>query len=153
MKEKQIDKPDQMPKKLFISLSILFSLNIYSQSNIEKHSPIGFDSLRANIARGKIDTITYESKIVGTNRKAIIYTPPGYPKKKKYPVLYLLHSIGVDEKEWLNGGKPQVILDNLYARGSIKPMIVVMPNGRAMKDDRATGNIFDNEKMQAFATF
>ena len=32
-------------------------------------------------------------------------------------------------------------------------MIVVMPNGRAMKDDRATGNIFDAEKVQAFATF
>src|SRR6476619_5361480 len=32
-------------------------------------------------------------------------------------------------------------------------MIVVMPNGRAMKDDRATGNIFDQAKVQAFATF
>jgi len=31
-------------------------------------------------------------------------------------------------------------------------MIVVMPNGKAMKDDRATGNIFDSAKVQAFAT-
>ena len=32
-------------------------------------------------------------------------------------------------------------------------MIVVMPNGRAMKNDRAGGNIFDSDKVQAFATF
>ena len=72
---------------------------------------------------------------------------------KKYPVFYLLHGIGGDEKEWLNGGNPQVILDNLYAENKIEPMIVVLPNGRAMKDDRAVGNIFDSAKVQAFATF
>jgi enterochelin esterase-like enzyme len=32
-------------------------------------------------------------------------------------------------------------------------MIVVMPNGRAMKDDRAVGNIMAPDKVQAFATF
>ena len=121
--------------------------------NILKQAPRGFDSLRTEIAHGKIDTISYASKTVGTTRRAIIYTPPGYSKNNKYPVLYLLHGIGGDEKEWLNGGKPQVILDNLYADKKIEPMIVVMPNGRAMKDDRAGGNIFDSIKVQAFATF
>jgi enterochelin esterase-like enzyme len=82
-----------------------------------------------------------------------VYTPPGYSKKEKYPVLYLLHGIGGDEKEWLKGGTPQVILDNLYAEGKIEPMIVVMPNGRAMKNDRATGNIMAPDKVQAFANF
>jgi enterochelin esterase-like enzyme len=120
---------------------------------VEKEAPKGFDSLQTGIAHGRIDTVTYASKTVGTKRRAIIYTPPGYSKKNKYPVLYLLHGIGGDEKEWLNGGKPQVILDNLYAAGKLRPMIVVMPNGRAMKDDRAIGNIFDSAKVQAFATF
>jgi enterochelin esterase-like enzyme len=83
----------------------------------------------------------------------LIYTPPAYSKSKKYPVLYLLHGIGGDEKEWLNGGHPQVILDNLYAENKIEPMIVVMPNGRATKDDSAKGNIMAPDKVQAFATF
>jgi len=131
---------------------LLCMLQGYSQ-NILKQAPPGFDSLRTEIQHGKIDTISYESKTVGTNRRAIIYTPPGFSKKNKYPVLYLLHGIGGDEKEWLNGGKPQVILDNLYAENKIEPMIVVMPNGRAMKDDRAGGNIFDSAKVAAFATF
>jgi enterochelin esterase-like enzyme len=120
---------------------------------IEKAAPIDFDSVRTGIPNGKIDTITYESKTVGTKRRALIYTPPGVSRKNKYPVLYLLHGIGGDEKEWLKGGKPQVILDNLLADGKIAPMIVVMPNGRAMKDDRAVGNIFDSLKVQAFANF
>lgn len=113
----------------------------------------GFDIFRQGIPHGTIDTIVYDSKTVGTKRKALIYTPPAYTKDKKYPVLYLLHGIGGDEKEWLNGGQPQVILDNLYAENKLEPMIVVMPNGRAMKDDRAVGNIFDKEKVEAFATF
>jgi enterochelin esterase-like enzyme len=121
--------------------------------NIVKHAPQDFDSVRASIPKGEIDTLYYSSKTVGTTRKAVIYTPPGYSKGKKYPVVYLLHGIGGDEKEWLNGGQPQVILDNLYAQEKIEPMIVVMPNGRAMKDDRAVGNIFDSIKVQAFSTF
>src|SRR5690606_27642748 len=100
-----------------------------------------------------IDTISYRSETVGTERKALVYLPPGFSKKEKYPVLYLLHGIGGDEKEWLNGGHPEVILDNLYADGKLEPMIVVMPNGRAMKDDRAGGNIMEPDKVQAFATF
>lgn len=115
--------------------------------------PENFDKPRTDILHGKIDTVQYKSKTVGSKRKALVYTPPGYSKKKKYPVLYLLHGIGGDEKEWLRGGQPQVILDNLYADKKIQDMIVVMPNGRAMKDDRATGDIMAPDKVQAFATF
>ncbi|PWU01488.1 MAG: esterase [Bacteroidetes bacterium] len=133
-------------------ISLLFASLIFAQPS-EKYAPLGFDSLRQGIQHGKIDTIIYESKTVGANRRAIIYTPPGYSKKTKYPVLYLLHGIGGDEKEWLNGGSPQLIMDNLYASGKAEPMIIVMPNGRAMKDDRAVGNIFDSTKVKAFAVF
>jgi len=140
-------------KKAILFMPVLLGFLWAGAQSIEQHAPAGFDSLRADIPHGRIDTITYSSKTVGTERRALIYTPPGFSKKKKYPVLYLLHGIGGDEKEWLNGGKPQVILDNLYAQGRVEPMIVVMPNGRAMKDDRATGNIMAPDKVQAFATF
>jgi enterochelin esterase-like enzyme len=116
-------------------------------------APEGFDKVRENIARGKIDTVEYTSITVGTTRKMLIYTPPGYSHDKKYPVLYLLHGIGGDELEWYNNGAPDVILDNLYADKKLVPMIVVLPNGRAMKDDRSGGNIYDAEKVKAFETF
>ncbi|HNX85232.1 MAG TPA: alpha/beta hydrolase-fold protein, partial [Bacteroidales bacterium] len=141
-------------KNLITILAFLAGFTLSSNSqDFEKQAPAGFDSVRAGIPHGKIDTIKYYSKVVGTTRKALIYTPPSYTRRSKYPVLYLLHGIGGDEKEWLNGGQPQVILDNLYAEGKIEPMIVVMPNGRAMKDDSAGGNIMAPDKVEAFATF
>jgi len=141
-------------KKILAAIGsvVLINVSVNSQEPVKPGQP-GFDVPHDSIPHGKIDTITYKSKTVDTLRRTLIYTPPGYSKKKKYPVLYLLHGIGGDEKEWLNGGKPQVILDNLYAQGKIEPMIVVMPNGRAMKNDRATGNIMAPDKVQAFATF
>ncbi len=140
--------------KKFLTLAVLFLVqHVATAQEPVKPGPPGFDAMRDAIPHGKIDSVTYSSKTVGTKRKAIIYTPPGYSKNKKYPVLYLLHGIGGDEKEWLNGGTPQIILDNLYADGKIEPMIVVMPNGRAMKNDSAVGNIMAQDKVQAFANF
>jgi len=136
----------------FLLVLLVVGYNASSQTTITP-APAGFDIALTAIPHGKIDTIIYDSKTVGNKRKALIYTPPGYSKDKKYPVLYLLHGIGGDQKEWLTGGQPQVILDNLYAENKLEPMIVVMPNGRAMKDDRATGNIMASDKVQAFATF
>lgn len=139
-------------KPVLIFSFLLLSLTGFTQGIIQPAST-GFDVAKENIPHGKIDSVTYTSSTVGTERKLLVYTPPGYSKTKKYPVLYLLHGIGGDEKEWFNGGKPHIILDNLYADGKIEPMIVVMPNGRAMKDDRATGNIMAPDKVQAFSTF
>jgi enterochelin esterase-like enzyme len=124
-----------------------------NSQNSPTQAPLGFDIRRSDIPHGIIDSVVYYSKTVGNDRKALVYLPPDFSKDKKYPVLYLLHGIGGDEKEWLIQGQPQVILDNLYAENKITPMIVVLPNGRAMKDDRATGNIFDKDKVDAFATF
>jgi enterochelin esterase-like enzyme len=141
-----------MKQLLSLFICTLATTILFAQPT-EKQAPQGFDSVQQNMLHGTIDTIVYDSKTVATKRRAIIYTPPGYSKKNKYPVLYLLHGIGGDEKEWLNGGKPQIIMDNLFAQEKVQPMIIVMPNGRAMKDDRAGGNIFDSAKVQAFATF
>lgn len=141
--------------KKFSTLLIFILMVGFSSSaqEISKEMPQGFDEKRTGIATGKIDTISYASKTVGNTRKALIYTPPGFSTEKEYPVLYLLHGIGGDEKEWLKGANPQVILDNLYAENRLEPMLVVMPNGRAMKNDRAEGNIFAPDKIEAFSRF
>ncbi len=142
-----------MKKFVLPFIGILISFYSAEAQEIIKPASPGFDELHEGISHGRIDTIVYNSTTVSTHRKALIYTPPGFTKKKKYPVLYLLHGIGGDEKEWFNGGSPQIILDNLSAEGKIEPMIVVMPNGRAMKDDRAIGNIMAPDKVEAFANF
>jgi enterochelin esterase-like enzyme len=113
--------------------------------------PTGFDTKRDGIDRGKLETVAYDSTTVGVKRTARVYTPPGYTKDKKYPVLYLLHGIGGDENEWPRGGAPDVILDNLYADKKAVPMIVVMPNGRASKDLTAKSPF--GQQGPAFAAF
>lgn len=114
-------------------------------------APAGFDTFRDSIKHGKIEMVEYSSVSVGSTRKMLVYTPADYSSEKKYPVLYLLHGIGGDENEWNRFGSPSIILDNLIADGKITPMLVVMPNGRAQKNDRAEGNIF--EAAPAFAVF
>lgn len=102
--------------------------------------PDDYDKAVADIPHGRMEMVEYDSKSVGTKRKALVYTPPGYSPASKYPVLYLLHGIGGDEEEWRRGGQPNVILDNLIASKKAVPMIVVMPNGRAQADDRPGPN-------------
>lgn len=113
--------------------------------------PAGVFQRQADIPHGKLEVIEYASKTVGTNRRLQVYTPPGYRQDKPYPVLYLLHGIGGDENEWQRFAQIDVLFDNLIAAGKAKPMIVVLPNGRARKDDRATGDIY--AAAPAFANF
>src|SRR4051812_37963507 len=113
--------------------------------------PAGITDKRDGIPHGKLEMVEYDSKTVGTTRKMQVYTPPGYSSEKKYPVLYLLHGIGGDETEWQRFAKPNLLLDNLLAEGKAPPMILVMPNGRARKNDRAEGDIY--AAAPAFAAF
>ena len=104
--------------------------------------PAGFDILRTGVPHGNIEATTWYSKTVGTIRHMLVYTPPGYSPDKRYPVLYLLHGIGANEYQWGWAGKPDVVLDNLIADGKAKPMIIVMPNGCAQKDENPKGNVY-----------
>lgn len=115
--------------------------------------PRDFKSPREGISHGRIENFEYDSSVTGTRRKANVYLPAGYNPGQKYPVLFLLHGIGGDPFEWTGYIKADVILDNLIAEGKTLPMVVVFPNGRAMRDDRAVGNPFEPEKAASFAKF
>ena len=113
--------------------------------------PAGFNTPRPDTPKGKLEFITYESKTVGTTRRMQVYTPPDFSTEKSYPVLYLLHGIGGDESEWHRFARVDALLDNLIAENKAKPMIVVMPNGRAQPNDRPEGDVF--AAAPAFARF
>ncbi len=118
-------------------------------------APAGFNQRREGVPAGRIELFEYDSSVTGTRRKANVYLPPGYSTGKKYPVLYLLHGIGGDETEWIRAATPDALLDNLIADGKATPMIVVMPNGRALADDRTPppDRIFAPENVAGFAAF
>lgn len=87
------------------------------------------------VPHGSVHIDWYVSKTVGAPRCLYIYTPPEYEKSHgALPVLYLLHGSGDTESGWVDVGRANFILDNLIAEGKAKPMIVVMPYGRALPD-------------------
>ena len=81
------------------------------------------------VAHGRLSVLTYPSEVTGTQRRATVWTPPGYPKRgKAYPTFYLVHGGGGDDLDWVQQGRANLILDNLYAAGKLEPMVVVMPD-------------------------
>src|ERR1044071_7425798 len=68
----------------------------------EDHSavpPQGFDQAREGIEKGKAERVEYDGTAVAPDLKRWmqVYTPPGYSKDKKYPVLYLIHGARSEE--------------------------------------------------------
>jgi enterochelin esterase family protein len=103
-----------------------------------------------SVPHGTVKSHAYKSKALGTDRKMMIYMPPGYETSSmRYPVLYLLHGAGSDETSWTTRGQAHVILDNLIADGKLKPLVVVMPFGfaAARAPGAARGDAAEN-KMQ-----
>jgi enterochelin esterase-like enzyme len=81
-----------------------------------------------NVPHGNVLIKNYFSRTANSWRHIFVYTPPGYEANTsaRYPVLYLQHGGGEDERVWIEMGRTNLILDNLIAEGRAKPMIVVM---------------------------
>lgn len=111
----------------------------------------GFDAEEGGAKYGRIEKVTYFSKTTGAERKCNVLLPAEYDGQKKFPVLYLLHGIGGDHNEWLQG-HPVAIAGNVVRTGG-KPCVIVIPNVRAMKDDSVPKNVFSPECVAAFDNF
>lgn len=86
----------------------------------------------ADVPRGEVRMKRYFSKTANAWRRMFVYTPPCYEKSnKEYPVLYLLHGGGEDERGWSQQGRTDIIMDNLIAKGEATPMVIVMPDGNS----------------------
>lgn len=105
-----------------------------------------------NVPHGTVSYRYYTSPELG-NRPVVIYTPPGYEKdtKANYPVLYLLHGTTDTEETWTKVGRANIILDNLIAQHKAKPMIIVMPYGRAYAlISKSSGSLRNWNNLQEF---
>ena len=92
-----------------------------------------FYTARAEVPRGEVRMVYYDSITTGRTRRCLVYTPPGYDNSPdlRYPVLYLQHGAGESEVAWLQQGKVNFIMDNLIHEGLALPMLIVMDNGYA----------------------
>ncbi len=94
----------------------------------------GFYEIK-DVPHGKVRIVNYFSKTTDKWRKIFVYTPPGYDNNTtdRYPVLYLQHGGGEDQRVWTEMGRANVILDNLIAEGKAKQFIIVMETSAAYK--------------------
>jgi enterochelin esterase-like enzyme len=88
-----------------------------------------------DVPHGEVRSRWYHSATTGAWRRAMVYTPPSYDADidARYPVLYLQHGGGEDERGWTKQGRANFILDNLIAGGKAVPIIIVMGEGYASR--------------------
>lgn len=95
----------------------------------DKSAPAGYDAYNDNYT---FSTQKYPSAITGTDRDVDIALPKDYDETRSYPLLIMLHGIGLGGSRFGSGSgcEPAKIAYNLVASGACKEFIMVLPNMR-----------------------
>jgi len=153
-------KPDMYPYSFTVDgisvadpkNSAIFPNEGFQNSLVEITGPTPLVHTIQNVPHGTVSYRFYTSPELG-QRPVVVYTPPGYETDSKttYPVLYLLHGTTDLEETWTKVGRANIILDNLIAQGKAKPMVIVMPYGRAYPViSKSSGSLRNWDNLQEF---
>ena len=120
----------------------------YSTLVVHGKGPAYYDA--KPVPHGTLTRHVYHSDVLDGEREIYVYTPPGYDRAKKYPVLYLLGGSGELAAGWWLDGRATFIADNLIAEGRAVPMIIAMPNNQVVhrsdpRHTELTFTLFDRE--------
>lgn len=123
-------------KYLIFSSVIVLPLCLSAQT-LPTMPPAGYDKGGTNPGGAQKD-VMYFSPVTNSQRKMVVYTPPGYSTNKKYPVVYGIHGIGAWPStildDWCAGGR--FVSDNLIAQGKIQPLIIVAMDNNGVDSHR-----------------
>ena len=91
------------PANIYVNRDIVSFTNIFI---VSKEKGDKGDLYKVNeVPHGNLSKVWYPSPTLKMQRRMTIYTPPGYNKGGKYPVMYLLHGSGGDENAWSELGR------------------------------------------------
>jgi enterochelin esterase-like enzyme len=130
-------------------------VSLANQIMVPGHPPAAWEL--TDVPHGRVDHSIYTTHVVTnlpSNQSAyLVYTPPGYDSHRKggYPVLYLLHGWSDNQNGWIEVGRANYVLDNLFAEHKAVPMIVVMPLGYGDLDFVTHGQGVWNEPAEVDA--
>ncbi|MCA0374088.1 MAG: esterase family protein [Gemmatimonadetes bacterium] len=83
----------------------------------------------AAVSRGTVRTDTMWANAIGAHKALRIYLPPSYGSgTRRYPVLLYLHGLGGNERNWVDNGQLDRMMDSLVAAGAPEA-IIAMPDG------------------------
>ncbi len=123
----------------------------YSTLVVHGDGPAYYDA--KPVPHGTVTRHVYHSDVLGGEREMYVYTPPGYDRARRYPVLYLLGGSGELASTWNIDGRAAFIADNLIAEGKALPTIIAMPNNQVVhrsdpKHTELTFPLFEKELRQ-----
>jgi GH35 family endo-1,4-beta-xylanase/enterochelin esterase-like enzyme len=106
------------------------------ESGIEIPAPDEDFFQQKEVPHGQVVQVLFPSEVAAKDThwrqggpRALVYLPPQYDGKRRFPVLYLQHGWGEDETAWTSQGHANLIMDNLIAEGRCEPFIIVMTYG------------------------
>jgi S-formylglutathione hydrolase FrmB len=118
---------------LFVSvLACLMTLTATTPPSLAQETTVRAPAGR--VAEVKIHSRALEGNLLqdSADQKVAVYLPPGYNTSttRRFPVIYFLHGYSPDDQVMTLGKLFQETMDKLVARGAVREMIVVVPNGR-----------------------
>ena len=90
---------------------------------------------------GTIQQYQVPSPSLGVDLPATVYLPPCYDPQGYYPVLYLLHGQGQDDRYWIDLGAAGIVDEAINA--GTTPFIMVFPFEERNFDDNSTSKFPD----------
>ncbi len=120
----------------------------YSQLVVHGTGPAYYDA--RNVPHGAVTRHVYHSDVTNGERELYVYTPPGYDRGKRYPVLYLVGGSGDLPSNWVYDGRVNFMMDNLLAEAKAVPMVIAIPNNQVVhrnnpKHTELTFKLFEDE--------
>lgn len=86
-------------------------------------------SARPTISGAQIESRTFHSDALGRDMPYEVFLPPGYDSQRlRYGVVYMLHGMSGNHKEWELYGVFEVA-ERMMLSGEIEPFLVVLPQG------------------------
>lgn len=94
----------------------------------------------AGAGTGRLVTVHFYSPALHRQADYLVYLPPGYSRRERYPVYYLLHGAPGGPGAFTTIVNLDVLLANRLSEKQLRPMLLVMPDGRI------NGNTFSDSE-------
>ena len=123
----------------------------YSQLVVHGAGPAYYDA--RDVPHGVVSRHVYHSNVTNGERELYVYTPPGYDRRRRYPVLYLVGGSGDLPSNWVYDGRVNLMMDNLVAEHKAVPMVIAIPNNQVVhrnnpRHAELTFSLFEAELRQ-----
>lgn len=112
--------------KFRFGLLAMLAVVLASCSGNEEEGPSPVMTTLADSSVSIVQHVSFRSAALDRDMNLNVYLPANYDPEQRYPVLYLVHGYGGDERAWIDLGIDKAA-DRLIADGKIKPLIIVTP--------------------------